>query len=171
VFGAQAVSVHGRPRVSLDVDITVQMEPHESAALVGCLEAAGFELRVPDEAGFVERTRVIPLRHRPSALGLDVVLAGPGWEEQFLDRARPTEIGGVTVPIISAEDLVVTKILAGRPKDFDDVVGVLREKSSDLDLPYVRRVLGSLEQVLSVGDLLPELDRALVAARPRPRRR
>ena len=169
VFGAQAVSVHGRPRVSLDVDITVFMEPSDSPALVKSLRAAGFMLRVADADDFLMKTRVIPLWHTASQLGLDVVLAGPGYEEEFLARSGFAEIGGVRVPVISAEDLIVTKVLAARPKDFDDVVGVLREKREELDLRLVRGVLRSIEAALGVGDLLPELERAIAAAGPRKR--
>jgi predicted nucleotidyltransferase len=58
------------------------------------------------------------------------VLAGPGLEEQFLARAVLVDIGGVRVPVMSPEDLVVTKILAGRPKDIEDVRGILAERVS-----------------------------------------
>jgi hypothetical protein len=39
----------------------------------------------------------------------------------------------MTVPFISPEDLMVTKLLAGREKDIDDVRGVLAERGSALD--------------------------------------
>jgi predicted nucleotidyltransferase len=55
-----------------------------------------------------------------------VVLAGLGLEELFLSRAVPVTIGSMVVPVISPEDLVATKILAGRPKDIEDVRGILR---------------------------------------------
>lgn len=39
-----------------------------------------------DAAGFVERTRVLPMVHRGTAIPVDMVLAGPGLEELFLSR-------------------------------------------------------------------------------------
>jgi len=62
------------------------------------------------------RTRVLPFRHVKSGLPLDVVLAGPGLEEDFQARAVPIDIEGVLVPVITAEDLIITKVLAGRAK-------------------------------------------------------
>ncbi|HLE83827.1 MAG TPA: nucleotidyltransferase [Thermoanaerobaculia bacterium] len=88
-------------------------------------------------------------------------MAGPGLEEEFLAHRRFVDLGGLEVPVISPEDLVVTKILAGRPKDLEDVRGVLREQSGRLDLQRSRRFLRMLEQALDRSDLLPVLDRLL----------
>jgi hypothetical protein len=64
----------------------------------------------------------------------------------------------LTVPIISAEDLVVTKVLAGRPKDLEDIRGILLAQSDGLDTGAVRRLLGQLESALGVSDLVPVFD-------------
>ena len=69
------------------------------------------------------------LRHSASGMPLGVVLAGPGLEEQFLDRVAAVQIGDFTVPVISPEDLVVTKVLAGREKDVGDIRGVLHARA------------------------------------------
>ncbi len=84
LFGAQAVVVWGRPRLTADVDITVQLVPQDTAGFCADMEAAGFRLRVRDRDAFVARTRVLPFLHQPTQLPLDVVLAGPGLEEQFM---------------------------------------------------------------------------------------
>ncbi len=66
-----------------------------------------------------------------------------------------------TIPVISPEDLVVTKILAGRPKDLEDVRGILRERRASLDLGLIRETLRLLEQALGQSDLCPVLDAEL----------
>jgi len=165
LFGAQAVIVWGRPRLTADVDVTVFLRPEDPAALVARLEHAGFSLRVPASDAFTRRTRVFPFLHHDTGLPLDLVLGGPGLEEQFLDRAIRVDLGGVIAPVISAEDLIVTKVLAGRPKDIGDVDGVLRERLDSLDLQLIESTLALLEAALSLGDLLPEWRRALERAR------
>jgi hypothetical protein len=156
LFGAQAVVVWGKPRASADVDVTVEAAPEDSAELVQALATAGFELRLTRGVEeFVARARVLPFLHPGSGIPVDVVLAGPGLEERFLDGAVPVDIGGVSVPVLSAEDLVVTKILAGRPKDLEDVRGVLAERIDALDLAAIRSTLGELEAALGQSDLLP----------------
>jgi hypothetical protein len=50
--------------------------------------------------------------------------------------------------VIKPEDLVATKILAGREKDLEDVRSVLRERQDMLDLDLIRTTLTSLEEAL-----------------------
>ena len=89
---------------------------------------------------------------------IDLVLAGSGLEDEFLGRARELDAGGVVVPVISPEDLIVAKILAGRPKDVADVEGILRARSEDLDLDRIRSVLRLLEEAIAQSDLLAAFD-------------
>jgi hypothetical protein len=162
VFGAQAVQIWGRPRLTADVDLTVEVAPDGVPALIAAVEGRGFALRVrKDVDAFVARTRVLPFAHEATGIGLDVVLAGPGFEEGFLERAVRVPLGEATVPVISPEDLVITKVLAGRPKDVEDVRGVLAERAERLDLGYVRDMLGQLESALGQSDLLPLLESEL----------
>lgn len=129
------------------------------------MEQAGFHLRVTDPENFVARTRVLPFIHVHSKLPLDVVLAGPGIEESFIQRAVPVDIEGTVVPVVSPEDLIVMKILAGRTKDLEDVRGVLAERLNTLDLAHIRTMLEMLEQALGQADLLPVIESELVRAR------
>jgi hypothetical protein len=164
VFGAQAATVWGAPRMSADLDVTARIAPERGAQAVVDLEAAGFRLRVGNAAEFVARTRVLPFVHVATGMPVDIVLSGPGLEEEFHRRAIAVDVGGVSIPFISPEDLVVTKVLAGRPKDLEDVRGVLRARAGTLDLDYVRATLALLEQALAQSDLLPMLDAAIADA-------
>ena len=169
LFGAQAVAIWGGPRMTADVDVTVEGDP-DDPALVDALLSAGFDSRVEQIRDFVRDTRVAPLVHIESRIPLDVVFAGPGLEEEFLQRVTRVRIGRSRVPVISPEDLVITKILAGRPKDIDDVRGVLSERAETLDLERIRGTLSRVEQALSRADLVPAFEAELVriGARPRP---
>lgn len=163
LFGAQAAILHGAARLSADVDVTVDLGTRSSRELVDVLSREGFELRVADARGFVEATRVLPLVHRASRMPLDLVLAGPGLEEQFFARAIERRVGDVVVPVVSAEDLVAMKILAGRPRDMDDVASIVRVRP-DLDVDAIRGTLRLLERALDRADLVAELER-LIAGR------
>ena len=125
------------------------------------LEASGFRLRVSSSDDFVRRTRVLPFVYLPNGLPVDLVMAGPGLEELFLARAVQVDVAGVTVPVISPEDLIVTKVLAGRPKDLEDIHGVLRQRGGALNLDVIRTTLALLEEALAQGDLLPVFEDAL----------
>lgn len=117
-------------------------------------------MRVDDVDDFVRCTWVLPVEHATTGLPIDVVLGASGLEEQFVARARRMDLGGVSVPVISPENLVVSRLLAGRPKDLEDVVGVLQLQADQLELGQVRGLLTQLEQALDRSDLLPALERA-----------
>src|SRR5437867_4056774 len=103
LFGAQAAIVHGAARLTGDVDATVEPGGLTTAALVAALQEAGFAPRTADVDGFVERTRVLPLVHVASAMPVDLVLAGPGLESLFLQRAQLHTIESVAIPVASPE--------------------------------------------------------------------
>ena len=104
-----------RPRLTADVDVTARLPPGAGTAWLATIESHGFERRFLD-AKFVEQSRVIPITHLATGLPVDIVLAGPGREEQFLERAASLAIDGVAVPVIEVSDLVILKVLAGRPR-------------------------------------------------------
>ena len=148
VFGAQAVIAYGIPRLSADVDVTLDLEPDDPERFASEMEAGGFALRISDP-DFIRRARVMPF---------DVVLAGSGLEDEFLARARRLDLAGTEVPFIHPEDLVIAKVLAGRPKDIEDARGVWRAHGAGLDADRIRRILGLLEEALSQSDLVPTFD-------------
>jgi hypothetical protein len=160
VFGAQAVIAYGLPRLSADVDVTVQLVPEEPERFTREMQAAGFALRL-DDPDFVRRTRVMPFVHLATAMPLDVVLAGSGLEDEFLDRARAVDVGGTIVPLIDPEDLIIAKVLAGRPKDMEDAHGLWRLRGRELDVGRIRRTLRLLEEALSQSDLLSAFESIL----------
>jgi hypothetical protein len=125
---------------------------------VAAMREAGFTMRVPDPERFAAEVRVLPFVHSASGIPVDAILAGPGPEEEFLARARVVVISGVRVPVISPEDLVVTKILAGRPKDLEDVRGILRQSVARFDAEQVRSLLALLEAALDRSDLRTAFD-------------
>ncbi|MGQ0733307.1 MAG: hypothetical protein ACT4QD_06575 [Acidobacteriota bacterium] len=157
VFGAQAAIAYGVPRLSADVDVTLALVPDEPERFVRDMDAAGFTLRV-DDPEFVRRSRVMPFVHRATAMPLDLVLAGSGLEDEFLDRARPVDVGGLTVPLIDRDDLLIAKVLAGRPKDLEDARGLWSLHGRGMDASRIRRTLGLLEEALSQSNLLPAFD-------------
>lgn len=169
LFGAQAAFIYGAARLTVDVDITVALGERAPRELLAALSRHDLRPRVADE-DFVERTRVLPVVHAPTRIAGDIVLAGPGLEEMFLEHARVRDILGVPVPIAAAEDLVVMKVLAGRPKDIEDVKAIVAAQGDRLNVDRIRETLGLVEGALDQSDLLPAFESALAAVRS-PRRR
>ena len=155
LFGAQAVVTYGVPRFSADVDVTVALAPDDPQRFARDMEAGGFTLRI-DDPEFLRRTRVLPFVHAATGMPLDVVLAGSGIEDEFLSRAKKTDIGGgANVPVIDISDLLIAKILAGRPKDIEDARSLWRVRGASVDRRRVLRLLRLLEEALCQSDLVP----------------
>lgn len=171
VFGAQAAIFHGIARATADIDVTVDPGGRSTTEIASALSVEGFALRTPDD-DFVAKTRVLPVAHRDTHVPVDVVFAGPGLEDLFFERVIERKIGALTLPIAAAEDLIVMKILAGRPKDLEDIRAIV-SANPDLDAATVRETLSLLEQALDQRDLMPVFERAwkLRRARGRTRRR
>ncbi len=150
VFGAEAVNLYGFPRKTADLDLTIDLGDRPPIDFLPVLRRAGFE-PLQDQA-FIDETRVIPVAHRATKLPIDLVLAGPGLEQLFLERVRYHRVGTVQVPVIAPEHLVVTKVLAGRPKDLEDVRELLAV--AKLDREEIEALLGELEEALGQSDLV-----------------
>lgn len=169
VFGAQAAVAYGRPRMTADVDVTVELGQASKRQLLDHLASAGFPTRLALTASFIEDARLFPLFHEGTTIPVDLLLAGSGLHEAFLDRRRQVDVGGRSVPMLSPEDLIVTKILAGRRKDLEDVRGVILEQGSALQIEPIRDLLTRAQDALGRPGLLRRFDRLWRAKRPGPR--
>ena len=158
VFGAQAVVVYGVPRLSADVDVTLALAPDAPERFARDMQVAGFSLRVSDP-DFVRRTRVMPFVHEPTGMPLDVVLASSGLEDEFLQRAVSLDIGGVRVPVIELSDLIIAKVVAGRPRDVDDARALWQLHGRETHAQRIRHILQLLEEALGQSDLVPSFER------------
>jgi|SRR6185503_8252715 len=161
VFGGQAVLAHGKPRLTADVDVTVDLAGASVHELVGELERCGFELRFHLSKEFLEAARLLPVAHAETGLPIDVVLAFSDLQAEFLDRRVTVDVAGAKVPMISAEDLLATKILAGRRKDLDDARGVLLENEGRLALDRVYDIIKRLDASMGSEKLRRRLDRVV----------
>jgi hypothetical protein len=100
------------------------------------------------------------LRHRTTNVKLDLALGLSGFEQQAITRAQPVDIGGTTVLVVTAEDLLIMKVLAGRPQDEQDATAIVTAQERHLDWEYCLAVARDL------GDALgQDLVRSLSALR------
>lgn len=158
LFGARAAIHYGSARATVDVDVSLRLAGASLDSLVERAAARGFTTRITGWRDLADRARVLLLIDQRSGIEVDVVLTGPGLEDEFHSRARKAGFGGVELPVIAPEDLLISKLLAGRPQDLQDVEAVLAAQP-DLDLARVRSVLGRIEAALGRSDLKTVLER------------
>ena len=157
-IGGLAVQRWGEPRETVDVDLTIMTGFHDELRFVSTL-VERFEPRIDDAAEFARVNRVLLLR-APSGVGLDIALGGLPFEETAVNRSSVfTFPPDVPLRTCSAEDLIVLKAFADRPKDWVDVEGIIIRQSGGIDWPYVRTHLAPLVELKEAPEILRQLER------------
>jgi hypothetical protein len=117
-----------------------------------------YEPRVPSPLEFAVANRVL-LVQAPSGVGIDIALGCSPFEESAVRRATEYSFApGISLLTASAEDIVVMKAFADRPKDWIDVEGILVRQGSSLDWPYVTEQLAPLVELKGEPEILARLD-------------
>ena len=155
IIGGQAVMLHGEPRQTLDVDVTVQMSHQNREEIELLLNKTGLRAVSPDVYRILEESLVLPVVDADSNIPVELIFSPYGFEEPVIKRAVVRGIDRVPVRFISAEDLIVYKIVAGRGRDLQDVQGILERKGDKLNLDQIERDLKDIEEATGSSDLLP----------------
>lgn len=151
VIGGQAVLLHGEPRFTRDIDITLGVGTEAIDRLLLVIDELGLRPLPDDPRTFVAQTLVLPAVDDATGIRLDMILSSSGYEAQAIERALSVTIGDRQVRFATAEDLIVHKIVAGRPRDLEDVRGVLL-RNPGLDRAYVRRWLRQFEEAAETDE-------------------
>ena len=147
VIGGQAVLIYGEPRLTRDIDVTLGLTVDALPRVMDVARALNLRVLVEDPEAFVRQTWVLPSLHPPTGLRVDFLFSWTPYEQQALQRARPVVIEGYPVRFASPEDVIIHKMLAGRPRDLEDVRTILRKQ--DVDVAYIRTWLQAFEATLS----------------------
>ena len=150
LIGGLAASLRGQPRVTADVDMVIIADVERALQLATSLEGTDFKPLFDGVEEVVQRAFILPLRHRTTNVKLDLALGMSGFEHQAVARAEPIAVGGSSVSVALAEDLLIMKILAGRPQDEQDVRGLLIAQGDKLDWDYCLKVAADLGNALGV---------------------
>ena len=142
VMGGIAVRFYGIPRATYDVDFTVAVEPDRLPELYLRVREKGYTVPEPYEAGWIDHVAGMPLvkaRLYIEGRGIDVdmFLAESPYQRQLLARRRQEHLDELPIWLVSAEDLILLKLLAGRPRDFADIGDILFTQG-ELDYDYLR---------------------------------
>ncbi|HKC48001.1 MAG TPA: DUF6036 family nucleotidyltransferase [Gemmatimonadales bacterium] len=118
VIGGVACVLHGYVRATTDVDILIERTPENAERVLGALSTIGY--------GFAREWTPGELLKRPvTVIGDDpaVDVFTVAWKvkyEQAAKRSSSVDIDGVSIPLISIDDLIETK-RTGRALDAADI--------------------------------------------------
>jgi len=137
IIGGQAVLVHGEPRLTRDIDVTLGIPPFDPGPLLTICKNLGVKLLVDNPKEFLEQTFVLPALDENSGIRVDLICSISDYETEAISRASLVKIGDSQISFISASDLVIHKVIAGRARDLEDVRSVLL-KNPKIDRNFVK---------------------------------
>jgi len=152
VIGGVANLFWGVPRATLDIDITIQV-PEDSQTVLITKMKRNYKLRISNPISFVQRTNVLPLEDK-SGVRVDLIFAKLPYEIKAIRRSKRMRIHGESVQICSPEDLVVHKIISDRPKDREDVRGIISSVGKKLNRRYLDPIIKELAKELVRPEIL-----------------
>lgn len=135
-IGGIALQRWGQPRLTNDIDITILTGFGNEADYVDKLLGL-YKGRIPDAREFAINNRVLLLISK-EGVPIDVALGGIAFEEKIISRTSRYEfLPGLSLLTCSAEDLVILKSFADRPRDWSDVETIIIRQQGHLDWDYI----------------------------------
>jgi predicted nucleotidyltransferase len=142
VIGGVAVGFHGYVRATKDVDIVPAPDSENLERLARLLKRLDAQIEGADE--FEEGELPDPLDPDALALGGNWVLrtrlgrfdimqwiGDEALWEKLAPGALDTEVDGLSIKVVSYEDLVALKEMAGRPEDLTDLQRLRQARGED----------------------------------------
>jgi hypothetical protein len=154
VTGSTAMSYYAIPRMTRDIDLVVEIGPGDVARLLSAF-AGDFYIDADSASAAVSERGMFNVIHNQFAVKLDFVVRkdSPYRREEFR-RRRTVNLGGMQIALVSAEDLILSKLHWAKDTQsamqMDDVRNVL-VSAPDLDVAYLDRWARELS-VLSMLD-------------------
>ncbi|MBW2698865.1 MAG: nucleotidyl transferase AbiEii/AbiGii toxin family protein [Deltaproteobacteria bacterium] len=159
LIGGQAVLVHGQPRLTEDIDITLGIDPTQLGTVLDVCSALALDPIPEDVEGFVTETFVLPALHGESGIRIDFIFSTTSYEREAIARAEHHELAGVPIPFATAEDLIIHKLFAGRARDWEDAVSIVRRKREGLDWEFIMRWAVEFAQIPGREEMPAQVDR------------
>jgi len=159
IIGGVAVGLWGEPRATLDVDLTIWVEPDRLEATVAEL-ASRLALRTAEPTESLRRLRLLPVR-ATNGVSVDLLFANWPIERQALDRAVWLHIGKVAVRVAPLDYLLFLKLISDRPKDATDAEVLIRRHRGKMDVSWLEAELSSLAQSMGQPEILQRFQRLM----------
>lgn len=169
VIGGFAVIARGVKRMTTDVDLAVQGDAIAIGTLADALERHGIVERIDDAVAFARSSLVLLLRDRKSGVHIDLSFAWSPFEHEALAQSELRRIGDVELPVARTEDLVIYKVVAGRPHDMKDAETLLL-LYPEVDRARIEAHTRALAEMAETPEMVERL-RALLATVKKSRSR
>ena len=136
ILGGVAVGVLGEPRFTLYIDLDIFVERENLGLFLKRAKDGPFQFNVKE--AMVNAEKFGTFRLSCDGVQVDMILASTVLEESALRRRKQAVLFGRKIFFPTAEDLVLLKLIPGRPKDLIDVESICIRNKGKLDTGYLR---------------------------------
>lgn len=164
-IGGLAVQHWGEPRQTGDVDAAIWTQFGNEQPIVDRL-LKHLSPRIEGAAGFAMVNRVL-LVQEPGGIDTDISLAAFPFERELIDRSQMIVVleGQPAIRLCGPSDLVVLKAFANRPRDWQDIRGILLRSPALLDWGLIETAITVLANLKEEPEILLRLDQVRTETR------
>ena len=144
--GSMASSLLGKPRFTVDADLTAEPFPGKEQEFVAKF-GSDYYISLPAVQQAVQQRACFNIIHTPSGFKVDVfVRKDRPFEHSVMSRRRTAPVAdcpGETIVLVSPEDIILLKLewfrIGGGISDrqWSDILGVLKVQAGNLDEAYL----------------------------------
>lgn len=145
--GALALAYYAVPRATVDIDVNVFVGAARAGDVLDVLATLGAGPIAAEERARLHRDEQARVFWERTPV--DLFFAYDPLHESARERRRRMPFGDATLHVLSAEDLMIFKILFDREKDWRDLDELVFAMAGELDAAYVRTWL---DRILAPGD-------------------
>jgi hypothetical protein len=120
VVGAYALSLHGRPRNTGDLDIWIKPDKENARKMVQVIKDFGFETLNLSEVDFLRKNYVTQLGYPPLRIDILNSVTGINFDEAYQEKVEIV-IDNLKISFIGENDFIKNKQAVGRAKDLGDI--------------------------------------------------
>ena len=150
LMGGLALATWQRVRATRDVDILINLAKTDLHSLLGTLASDGIKPKRQPPIFTLGDLRMVELEYQAQGvfvpIQIDLLLADSAYHAAALARRVTTRLPDldIDVSVLTCEDLVLHKLLAGRIVDRADVIALLQLNRATLDLAYLKKWIKDL---------------------------
>jgi len=145
LVGAYASSIYGEPRLTLDIDIVVDLGAPQVKGLFEAFPTGEYYADLKAMQDAVRRSAQFNVIHVPTGCKVDfiVVKKTPFAQREFDRRRKVPVLTGEDCHVASPEDVIIGKLrfyrMGRSEKHLRDIAGVLRVSGEKVDRSYVEQ--------------------------------
>lgn len=142
--GAVTLAYWGVPRATTDLDINIFLSQDQRTRVLDSLSGL---FPIPNRADAERQlAHTAQVRLRWGTMPVDLFFSNSAFHDAMATRTRVVDYVGTSIPVLSAEDLVLCKAAFNRPRDWLDIETMFQVQQQALDAAYLRRWLAEFYQ-------------------------